>query len=176
MVKRQTEARNSTKHIYPPTSLEVTKYHTPSFLRPTYHYWIASQLQRVDPRTSVSLQAVSQPEIAERLTCECSLKTCPVFCSLFCFSFCHREFFKNQKEVALAFSKPSVFQPLMLQEKLSLKIFSSESSHFRVSTELLHIVQKHLSERSASATTMEALLKSSGIKLVTLQDNSHHCK
>lgn len=73
----------------------------------TYRYWIASQLQRADPRTSVSLLAASRQEIAERSTCECPLKTCPVFCSLFCFSFCHREFFKSQKEVALAFSKPS---------------------------------------------------------------------
>lgn len=31
IVKRQTEARNSTKHIYPPTSLQVRKFHTPSF-------------------------------------------------------------------------------------------------------------------------------------------------
>lgn len=148
----------------------------PQLLWPTYHYWIASQLQRVDPRTSGSLLAASRPEIAEQSTCECSLKTCPVFCSLFCFSFCHRESFKNQKQVALAFSKVSVFQPLILQEKLSLKIFSNESSPFRFSTELLHIAQKHLSERPASASTKEALLETSGIKLVTLQDNSHHCK
>lgn len=161
--------RDELKHITAYLSSHISagqEIPHPQFLWPTYHYWIASQLQRVDPRTSVSLLAVSQPEIEERLTCECSLKTCPVFCSLFCFSFCHREFFKNQKEVALAFSKLSAFQPLILQEKLHLKIFSSESSPFGVSTELLCIVQKHLSERSSSAT-MEALMETSGIKLVT---------
>lgn len=98
----------------------------------TYHYWIASQLQRVDPRTSVSLLAVSRREIAERLTCECPLKTCPAFCSLFCFSFCHREFFKSQKEVALAFSKPSASQPLILQEKLHIKYSLARTSWVEV--------------------------------------------
>lgn len=34
MVKRQTEAYNSTKHIYPLMSLYVRKYHAPSFYGP----------------------------------------------------------------------------------------------------------------------------------------------